>query len=62
MLPAGWLYLFSVLAAAGLLFTMVFYVSSSPSLLRLQACPDVSRSHVLDYHVLRPGVRLHQPY
>jgi hypothetical protein len=23
----GWLYLFAVLAAAGLLFTMVFYVS-----------------------------------
>jgi hypothetical protein len=53
----GWLFLFSVLMAAGLLFTMVFFV-------RYAIVPRYgpSFSYYTDYHVLGFGVRLHQPY
>lgn len=54
----GWLFLFAVLMAAGLLFTMVFFVSYS-----LYPYPESQRYwHPPDYHVLRPRMRLHKSY
>ena len=50
--PSGWLFLFAVLMAAGLLFCMVFFVRRNPR----PAIPGLALTPPLDHHVLRPGV------
>jgi hypothetical protein len=57
----GWLFLFAVLMAAGLLFTMVFFVRVLIFGFRDVADVVVFLS-ITDHHVLRLGMRLHQSY
>ena len=64
-LKTGWLFLFAVLMAAGLLFTMVFFVCFALGLRRVRAAvmlnADVQLRPFLvtDHHVLGSGMRLH---
>ena len=52
---SGWLFLFAVLMAAGLLFTMVFFVSQTFELKCLVTPIDHERlPRILDHNVFRP--------
>ena len=61
-LQIGWLFLFAVLMAAGLLFTMVFFVRLALGFHRVHP-PVMLGADVkpprTDHHVLRSGMRLH---
>ena len=62
-LPIGWLFLFAVLMAAGLLFTMVFFVRIARGVgsahVAAMVNADVQLCLGIDHHVLGSGMRLH---